>query len=60
VGRRQKMTKQVKKLELRKLTVQDLNIKQVSVLEKEEQNSAKGGKEDTAVGVGVTEHPKYC
>jgi hypothetical protein len=55
------MTKQVKKLELRKLTVQDLNIKQVSVLKKDEQKNAKAGDDTTPpLGVGVTSHPKYC
>lgn len=53
-----------KKLCVKRLTIQnldlDLNIKQTDVLVKKELRSAKGGKEDTTVGLGVTDHPKYC
>lgn len=49
-----------KKLSLKRLTVAVLNYIQVSVLKKDEQKNAKGGNEDTVVGVGVTSHPIYC
>ena len=53
--------KKSKKLSLKRLTVWNLGINQVEVLEKYDLRVIKAGSENTIqVGVGVTEHPKYC
>lgn len=54
------MNKKKLKLSLRKLTIQNLDLKQLSVLVTDEVKVVKGGKEDTSVLAGVFDHPKYC
>jgi hypothetical protein len=56
-----KVKKVEKKLSLKRLTVWNLDNNQVEVLEKYDLRVIKAGSENTIqVGVGVTEHPKYC
>jgi hypothetical protein len=50
-----------KKLTLNKLTIQNLDHNQVTMLESDEQKVVNGGSENTnPLCVGVTNHPKYC
>lgn len=45
-----------KKLTLNKLTIENLDHNQVTILESDEQKVVKGGSQ----GAGVTNHPIYC
>lgn len=46
------------KLVLNKVTIQNLNVNQDTVLKKEELRNARGG--SVKLPVGTTEHPRYC
>jgi hypothetical protein len=61
--RRNKMkTKKIKKkLTLNKITIENLDHNQVTVLESDEQKVVKAGSENTIEScAGITNHPKYC
>jgi hypothetical protein len=50
-----------KKLSLKRLTIQNLDLKQVEFWVKDEQIVVKSGDGNTIpLGPGVTCHPKYC
>ncbi|MGD2086903.1 MAG: hypothetical protein PVH61_12040 [Candidatus Aminicenantes bacterium] len=53
--------KSKKKLSLKRLTIWNLDINHDDVMAKDEQKVIKSGSDNTtSLGVGVTEHPKYC
>jgi len=50
-----------KKLTLNKLTIQNLDHNQVTILGSKEQDVVNGGSENTnSFCAGITNHPKYC
>lgn len=50
-----------KKLSLKRLTIWNLDINHDDAMAKDEQKVIKAGSDNTnPLGVGVTEHPKYC
>lgn len=54
-------TKIKKKLTLNKLTIQNLDHNQVTILGSKEQDVVKAGSENTIEScAGITNHPKYC
>lgn len=56
-----KTKKITKKLTLNKLTIQNLDHNQVTMLERDEQKVVKAGSENTnELCAGITNHPKYC